>query len=253
MTDYIEKVEHREIVVDVPTAKRLLTMVEESLQRKLNIDTVNKYKRDILNGDWHNNGCVMRVSNTGKLIDGQHRCHAVVEAQKPIPCMVILITNISEDAIHKIDRGKSRTTKDVFKLKGYRGSSSKAGEVARCKIKLMGRNPTDDEVIKFTQDRPEYLWASKIPYRKRITTAPVRLALAEMYTRDSERAESFTKKLITGVGLQEGDPELVLRNSLINGELKNNVGGTYRKSVYACKAALDGRKIRSVRKKNISW
>lgn len=93
----IDIVTHQDIVVDVPTAKKLLMMVDEDTQQRACAYIVSQYKRDILNGTWISCESIMRISNTGKFIDGQHRCLAVIEAQKPLPSKVILITGVKEE------------------------------------------------------------------------------------------------------------------------------------------------------------
>lgn len=74
------------IVVTPDIAKEYLAKVPE-YQRKLKKETVEQYTRLMQANKWLP-GTVLQVSN-GKLIDGQHRLHALIEADKVISFVVV--------------------------------------------------------------------------------------------------------------------------------------------------------------------
>ena len=43
------------------------------INRRLRIDDVNAYARDILNGNWKENSDPITISKSGNLLNGQHR------------------------------------------------------------------------------------------------------------------------------------------------------------------------------------
>ncbi len=103
--------------------KVLLTpaMAEELLatnyekQRKLNIGYARALANDIVGGRWQSEVLrdYLEVSDTGKLINGQHRCKAVIYADRPI--MVGIRYGVPESQFTYIDGGRMRTVNQFVK------------------------------------------------------------------------------------------------------------------------------------------
>lgn len=80
-------------------------------QRKASAVVVAEYAKDMADGRWvANTGDAIRFNRQGQMIDGQHRCMAVVESGVPIP--VILIEGLDDEVFMVLDKGRKRTAAD---------------------------------------------------------------------------------------------------------------------------------------------
>jgi hypothetical protein len=80
--------------------------------RPISIASVLKYARDISDGVFFFTGEPLIIGEDGNLQDGQNRAKAVVESKKSIP--VLIVYNISIEAMAAIDQGKNRTVRDIL-------------------------------------------------------------------------------------------------------------------------------------------
>lgn len=78
---------------------------------------VKRIAAQIKGGKWRYNGDTIKVSDTGNVLDGQHRLWAIIEAKTPVE--TIVVRGIEEDAFATIDTIRSmRSGGDVLALKG---------------------------------------------------------------------------------------------------------------------------------------
>jgi hypothetical protein len=84
-------------------------------QRGVSGSTVLKYSRAMKEGKWKL-AAPLSFDTNGQLIDGQHRLHAVIKADKPID--FIVLQGLHSDAIQAIDMGINRTSAHLAKLQG---------------------------------------------------------------------------------------------------------------------------------------
>lgn len=68
-------------------------------------------------GYWKYNGDTITFSRRGFMLNGQHRCNAIIQANKPIAC--IIAYNVEDDAMSTIDTGINRGLGDVYSLLGH--------------------------------------------------------------------------------------------------------------------------------------
>ena len=97
--------------------------------RKLSETTYKKYAVDIKNGNWKLNGEAVIFTKTSKLVDGQHRLWAVIEAEAPFTTLVTF--GVEEDAFSTIDSGYTRSI-------SFRAKQSPAMSAALNMILMMG-------------------------------------------------------------------------------------------------------------------
>ena len=87
-------------------AKKFLE--NNNYNRNISPSLVSTYAKDIIDGNWDENvGSPISVDKNGILRNGQHRCAAVVEANKPIH--IWLCKNVSENGIYDNNRKRSNT------------------------------------------------------------------------------------------------------------------------------------------------
>ncbi|HET8687537.1 MAG TPA: hypothetical protein VFM18_12870, partial [Methanosarcina sp.] len=86
-----------------------------SNNRKLKEKLVKKYVQDILSDNW----CIsdaLKFDKNGNLIDGQHRLHAVIAANKAVKFAIV--RNYEPEAAQVLDIGCKRTASDIAALQG---------------------------------------------------------------------------------------------------------------------------------------
>lgn len=85
--------------------------------RPLNEMHVKRIATQIEDGKWKYNGETIKISDTGEVLDGQHRLWATIEAKTPIQSVIVY--GIKRDAFSTIDTiRKTRTGSDVIALSG---------------------------------------------------------------------------------------------------------------------------------------
>lgn len=102
-------------------AKELLAMNEGN--RKIKKST-GFYASQMLNGEWKENGEPIIIDRNGLLKDGQHRLHAVIEANYSYRAPVI--SNVDPDVMDTIDTGINRSLTDVLEFNGFKNASATA-------------------------------------------------------------------------------------------------------------------------------
>lgn len=73
---------------------------------------VSQLARDMNRGQWRLSHQGIAIAPDGRLLDGQHRLHAIVEAG--IPVRMVVARNVAPEAFAVMDRGKMRTLRDVL-------------------------------------------------------------------------------------------------------------------------------------------
>lgn len=117
-------------------AKQLLVTPEmateflsrNNINRKVKSHLVKKYARDMANGRWHSTGDTLQFSVAGKVLEGQHRLHAIIQANTPIN--MICVYDIDEAAMKVLGTGSPRSTADVLGMYGV-ANATRIGAAAR--------------------------------------------------------------------------------------------------------------------------
>lgn len=98
-----------------PDAARIL-IAHNVLNRPLRAKRIKRLANAITQHRWVFNGASIVIDTKGRMMDGQHRCHAVIRANKPI--RTVLVTGVSPKAFNTIDQGAKRSGTDIFSLCG---------------------------------------------------------------------------------------------------------------------------------------
>lgn len=140
-------------------------------QRRISSARVQEIRSDIEAGKWMNTGDAIRVTQTGSLVDGQHRLTAYISSTVSktfvLRDMTVVVLK-NRAALDVVDTGKSRTVNDLRKMTGRRLVSAKAiGGIlyevrdfdAKANLSKLSRNeivdnhPFLEEVIELSQHR----------------------------------------------------------------------------------------------------
>lgn len=154
------------------------TITPEKAMRYLQTNTKNRpvskvfvrsYAETMRKGRWMLNGVPIVFDNDGRLIDGQHRLHAVIEAGIPVEFSVA--RGASPDAFTTYDCGRHRNLGQLIAIQGAKNYTQIASIVASNKVLVengrlisnahaVGRSftkTTNDEYYKiYVADAAEY-------------------------------------------------------------------------------------------------
>ena len=213
-------------VVDLTPDLAAALLERNPQNRKLSENQVEQFARDIATGNWAFNGESVIVSSDGLLNDGQHRCAAVLKAKKAIP--VVLVVGAERETRVTLDQGKNRQISDYLAMEGHVGApilasaayiawqverygfTTRSKDFRPTKGELMGYIDAHGGLVKSVGRIPQY-------GVRKLGGRPV-LAFCHWHLSkwaNPADAEAFIEALITGVGLERGNPILYIRNRLL--------------------------------------
>lgn len=206
-------------------AKKWLEKCNGEFQRPLRLTYVETIARAMRDGQWANNGETIVFSDTGKLLDGQHRLSAVVMAGVNI--MATVSTGVLEKDFDTIDSGLTRTMSDVLKIRGESDYSDLAAALRRLYNfeRTKGANtersdapPTKRDLEDTLQKHPGIRESVKLARSNRAMVAPSIVApLHYLFSKhDKKLAEEFVVAFATGENLSRKDPVYKLREKIID-------------------------------------
>lgn len=187
---------------------------------------VKQYANALRNDRWHLSGEPIIYSKDGRLLNGQHRLRAVIEADKPMTTVVV--RGVEDDAFTVMDSGASRTLGDVFRGAGHKSSNQMAANARMVMQYMAGKQLRDhdyrqalsrEEVLEyFEKNQAMFEFAASRGVRlmrvglNRTTAEAVSFIL---YQNDYEGADYFIERLLDGAGLRPTSPILAIRNHII--------------------------------------
>lgn len=190
--------------------------------RRVAAAVVDKYARDIAAGAWALNGQTIKIGRTGRLLDGQHRCAAVMKARRGFDS--IIVEGLDEDVFDTFDLGARRSIADILTDKNETNTSTLAAVLRQ--LWLLNKNvlqyrvvaPTVSELLDTLEQEPEIRDSVKFANRIRDVTSPsLACALHYLFSRvDKERADEFISRLGDGLHMTDvGNPVWRLRKRLL--------------------------------------
>lgn len=192
--------------------------------RKLKPAVVRKYARDMRANNWLFNGDTLKFDWNGKLLDGQHRLHAVVELDHPVQFLVV--RGLNPDAYAAIDTGARRTAGDMMQHIGSKHSAAAAAAAKVLHWYLTGQTEfnvmhTTSELVATYRAHPK-LEAHVAQYdnsefRKKLRVGAAWPVVAYLVSEHApELWAEFAGPVASGIGLQKGDPRHTFREWLLN-------------------------------------
>lgn len=200
--------------------------------RKLRRHRVRQYAEQMAAGKWKMTGDPIRFAPDGRLLDGQHRLAAIIDANTTIETVVI--RDVDESVFAVLDSGMNRTPGDAVHFAGVENSAQVAG-VARFIIALdAGLNVsntqeltlvTRDDIVTWsvanaTELHPAISVGARVD--KKVGGNRRAWAVFLWYAKkvNPYLADQFIAGVEHGVELQQGDPRLALRNWLMKGAVR---------------------------------
>jgi hypothetical protein len=218
-------VEAQVVSVSSKTAQRWLERYKGP-NRRISETQVLKFQADMESGRWHFEGAPIRISKSGRLLDGQHRLTALANTLPELEIPFLVVTGLDDDAQLYMDQGQVRSTGQQLALRGVSNSSMYAA-VAKLYLDWVNNRlfksttrgctskPQVTEWVLANQPLLEKLSQTDFNKMDAPGSAVGAFALSIIQTSPA-RAFRFLKQLHDGTGLSEGDPILALDRRLRN-------------------------------------
>lgn len=194
--------------------------------RRPSKDRIKFLSKMIKDGNWKITTETMKFNKKGEMIDGQHRCLAIIEADIPVQCWIA--TGLSDDVREVIDTGKPRNASDLLFMAGEKSGTSLAGALRKFIqhkegaffVGNTGMKVSNIDIVMTLKEHPDIRIGLKwcgINNIKQLIQPSISIWLYyEFLIRSSElKVDRFFAKFATGKESEIGDPVLTLRNRLI--------------------------------------
>jgi len=197
------------------TARQYLQLNERN--RPVSAHRVATYAMIMKNRQWILTGEPL-IFNDGRLLNGQHRLLACVQANETFDTFVV--RDVPEAAFTVMDSGLNRKLSDVLAMDGFNNAKDVAA-MANLVIGYCTGKTTFAFVTVQRQNIIEHVRKNALTYETAVQvghaarnagfTRSVFGALA-VFVHDHQRFDEFIHGVLNGVNLQHGDSRLTLRN-----------------------------------------
>lgn len=206
------------VTVTPETARNWLALNRKN--RSLRKSDLDRYKRDMIAGNWHLAGDPIRFGTDGRLLDGQHRLTAIIQTGATLPLLVV--RGVQLDAQKVMDSGRRRTASDALFIDG-REHTALLAATALLKLSYdLGKldngkhEASHDEIVKCVESNPELMtavvFASRIARRTDCPPSVVAFSFYRLAQIDAIAAADFWNAAAEKIGLEAGDPVIALTN-----------------------------------------
>lgn len=190
--------------------------------RTMRVLQVDKIARDIAAGRWALNGSTIVFSQSGKLLDGQHRLAAIAKAGVPVEMLVV--RGAEDSAMQTIDATIPRKAHDIAHLAGYAyakriASAANVMLAAKCGFIDARSKSSTSEILEVISKHPALQdCARDVDPTSKVIPNSVGISwfyMAAFLSGHSQLASTALNVLISGVPAYPGDPIHVFRERLI--------------------------------------
>ncbi len=190
--------------------------------------TVRSYAFDMMDGKWTVSSDAICFNQEGRLIDGQHRLLACIQADVPFRSFVI--RGMTEDDLANVNTGVSRTIADYFNYDGFKEPALLAASIRQLDT-LMRKVPADvyssrnpmpprsrlvaKEFVNYNPDLMEAVSViSSFKRPKGLCPGSVLAAIWTIGSRITSKdiATEFVESFSVGTNLTADSPILAMRN-----------------------------------------
>ncbi len=199
--------------------------------RQISRRHIDFLREQMISGKWKFTGDMIKISDTGRLLDGQHRLQAIVQSNTP---QIMLIGyGFNEDIFGTIDTGKNRTAADLIAINGFTNAKNMQS-MARFVLSFNkgaytlpnSRSSTamtkisNQEILDFVQNNEEMVdiikFAGEIYYKIRsISHANLAGLYMLMAKKNQVECDYFFEKYGSGLDLHSKHPIYLLREKLL--------------------------------------
>lgn len=225
-------------VMNVTPSMAAALLANNPNNRNISSIVTGKYAADMRAGRWCFNGTPVVITNTHRLLDGQHRLTAIVETGISQQMVVFCVDNKeADDVFGSIDIGKKRGLSDTMKILGAENTTTLASAVAllNCYIgdRMLGGTAkvTQAELLSTFEAHPDLAASANATQGEIRTLLSIAPPSAVAFTHylfgliDRKQRDTFFASLSTGANLAPGDVVLLLRNTLQRARHVNGIRG----------------------------
>ena len=225
---------------------------------------VARLANEMVKGNWQLNGETIKFDTWGRLIDGQHRLMAIIEASQPLTMHVCTGLAADSDVFATIDVGLNRSAGSVLAMHGIKYATEIAAGIAF--MKQTFGNSTSTQKASNAETLQTYLanpekWqkiaaiASTNEIREIVRKPVFSVWLWDALDVSEPQALDFVEMFRTGANLEINHPVLTLRRSL-TAKTENVNNAKFRFDQYyrlciAWNAWRDGRTLQRIPTKNL--
>lgn len=218
--------------------------------RKLHVERLAK---DMSEGRWKLTGEPITFDENGNLQNGQHRLLAIIESGASLELLVV--RGVPADSFDVIDQGSQRTAADALRAIGITHDPTRVAAVARQgllydtypteKWNTVSQQITKTQIIQYGEQwKDEIVMADALSHNWHFGNSrysPITTGAFLIYRKhgETEKFRDFSKGIVTGADLAEGDPILALRNYIINGRQRRNTADRW-EAQKMCYAIIKG-------------
>jgi hypothetical protein len=200
-------------------AKRMLARNHKN--RPLNPHHVSRMSIDMQKGNWIVNGDAIRLSDSGDLMDGQHRLNACVSSG--VSFDTLIVRGLKEDAARTIDGGRKRSVADKFNMDGVKNAKALATAlriIGKIAAQSKSYQPSDQDFYELLDLHPGLAESvsryKNVPFR--LSSVLSSLHYIATVTKGQAEADAFAETIRSGIPTRPNDPahtfrEWVIRNS----------------------------------------
>lgn len=232
-------------IVDVNPSVALEWLAHNHDNRTVSTDRVRQYADQMRRGQWRLTGDAVRFDTTDRLVDGQHRLLAVLEAaagDTAFSVQMAVIFGLAPETFQVIDTGYVRRPGDVLGF-GTKGRQRMAAMIRVLYVVDAGADPrnaadlnsvTRVDIADYHEANESLCHAANVrggelygAIKGNFTAWAAFSFLAMRATYDTPNAGlvgEFLDGVKYGVGLGAGDPRLAYRNFLMNKRELPNAG-----------------------------
>lgn len=215
--------------------------------RALRKTTVDYLASEIERGKWQITHQGIAFSDTGRLLDGQHRLAAIVQANKSVEMMVS--TEMEEDTFQVIDCGLKRANHERIHLVNDPAQNRQMCASIRLylaqvvtRLNVAAVSQIEDEFIK---NSDHWMWAvgGLHGHNPKLNRPAIVAALMVYHLVNTPMAIEFLAGFLSGEDLKSGSPMLKLRTIALAGSAKDN---SYWRAQGAMRAHLHNNSIHNL-------
>lgn len=238
-----------------------------------------KYKMDIIEGRWLENGDGIAISKCGFLNNGQHRLVAITQTGFTLPMTITV--GLERDARMTNDTNLPKTASNLAKMQGTENPGMTVAAARNVRAyqeegtlaKRRGREVSTSRILAYMAEDPSIeesaAWAKTLKNNKHIPKAHIAFYHNIFTKHNPEKGAEFVKVMVTGMeeviipatetseeqremrGLMQGDPRLTARDRLSKLEKEYNEFHYRAEIVFrAWNAWIEGRQINQIVVKN---
>lgn len=203
---------------------------KNTVNRNFSRARAERYAADMRDGHWTLNGePIIFAGDMERLIDGQHRLHAVVLSGVAVECLVVW--GVASGAFHTLGSGAARTLADVLKLSDEEHCAVLGAVLHLLRNHSMGRapyscgqdRPTKEQLRALLEEHPKvrYSVAVAMKHRTALVTPSITGFAHYVFSKpdrsDETKASRFVELLGCPENIPASHPVFMLHQRLVEG------------------------------------